>query len=60
MLPEYKASCRLRWRLHQGVGSELVVLTFKHKCSSEEPQMKEVASGHYVACHYPADSELNQ
>tara|TARA_B110000196_G_scaffold1272_1_gene1188 strand:- start:1849 stop:3540 length:1692 start_codon:yes stop_codon:yes gene_type:complete len=30
------------------------------KCSSEEPQMKEVASGHYVACHYPADSELNQ
>ena len=30
------------------------------KCSTEEPQMKEVASGHYVACHYPADSELNQ
>ncbi|MCH1615747.1 MAG: ABC transporter ATP-binding protein, partial [Acidimicrobiales bacterium] len=30
------------------------------KCFTDEPQMKEITPGHYVACHYPADSDVNQ
>ena len=25
----------------------------KERCSAEEPQLREIASGHFVACHYP-------
>ena len=29
------------------------------RCRTEEPQLREVAAGHYVACHFPAETPVS-
>ena len=46
------ATCRPRWRRRAAAGSAPAARA-EERCAAEEPQIREVADGQYVACHFP-------
>ena len=55
--PHRRASCRRRWRRPSGCRFRTRCPRAEERCAAEEPQIRQVADGQYVACHFPLVGE---